>query len=307
MAASLPCRSPMLLLVALVLVLILGPLLFGVAGWRRARDEAPVARRPWNWTLVAVSALLYTLAFNLIFFVQELFLVLPKALTPGLRPTLFHNNHRWEGQHALASLFQGTGALATILAGLLCLALLRRANLRSMQARLFLLWMAYCGLLMALPQGVIGAVSAGSDVGMAMDYLHLSVVAKHVVALLCLVSMPLVALALLRPVLELATSADDIATFGARTRFVVQAVVLPVLIGTALVIPFRVPREALEVVFLPVIVGFVGAAWMVAGAWYVRDARPSGSRIESLVLPLLAAIALLLVFQLLLRPGVAFY
>lgn len=297
----------MFLLVVAVLVLIAGPLLCGVAGWCRARGEAARARQPWNWTLVAVSALLYTLAFNLIFFVQELFLVVPKALTPGLHPTLFHNNHRWEGKHALASLFQGTGALATILVGLLCIVLLRRADLRSMQARLFLLWMGYCGLLMALPQGVIGALSAGSDVGMAMEYLHLSVVAKHAIALLCLIAIPLVALALLRPALALATSAEDVATAGARTRFVVQAVVLPVLIGTALVIPFRVPREALEVVFLPVVVGFVGAAWMVAAAWRVRDARPSGSRIESLVLPLLAAIALLLVFQLLLRPGVAFY
>jgi hypothetical protein len=32
------------------------------------------------------STLLYTLAFNLTFFIQELFLVVPKALTPGLRP-----------------------------------------------------------------------------------------------------------------------------------------------------------------------------------------------------------------------------
>jgi hypothetical protein len=56
--------------------------------------------------------LLYTLAFNLTFFIQELFLVVPKALTPGLRPTLFHNNHLWQGEHPLASLFQGTGALA---------------------------------------------------------------------------------------------------------------------------------------------------------------------------------------------------
>jgi hypothetical protein len=50
------------------------------------------------------SALLHTLAFNLTFFVQELFLVVPKALTPGLHPTLFHNNHHWEGTSPLAAL-----------------------------------------------------------------------------------------------------------------------------------------------------------------------------------------------------------
>ncbi len=39
----------------------------------------------WDWKLTLASALLYALAFNLVFFVQELFLVLPKALTPGPR------------------------------------------------------------------------------------------------------------------------------------------------------------------------------------------------------------------------------
>ena len=83
----------------------------------RARRSAELpggnlmALRP-TWRLPIASALLYTLAYNLTFFIQELFLVVPKALTPGLRPTLFHNNHTWQGDHPLASLFQGTGALA---------------------------------------------------------------------------------------------------------------------------------------------------------------------------------------------------
>ena len=64
-----------------------------------------------GWQPIVHSMLAYILAFNIIFFIQELFLVLPKAFTPGLRPTLFHNNHRWDGEHPLASLFQGTGAL----------------------------------------------------------------------------------------------------------------------------------------------------------------------------------------------------
>lgn len=43
----------------------------------------------WDWIPVIQSALLCAFAFNLIFFIQELFLVVPKALTPGLRPTLY--------------------------------------------------------------------------------------------------------------------------------------------------------------------------------------------------------------------------
>lgn len=55
------------------------------------------------------STLFYTLAFNLLFFIQELFLVLPKALTPNLSPILYHNNHSWTGENRLAFLFQRNG------------------------------------------------------------------------------------------------------------------------------------------------------------------------------------------------------
>jgi hypothetical protein len=88
-------RQAKLIGIAVALVLVAGPLLLGLAGLvgsaRRAPpDPSPEPSAPWNWKLTVTSALLYTLAFNLIFFIQELFLVLPKALTPGLRPTLFH-------------------------------------------------------------------------------------------------------------------------------------------------------------------------------------------------------------------------
>src|SRR5271168_1624654 len=79
--------------IAVALVLVAGPLLLGLTGLIRARrvpaDAILAPARPWNWKLTVNSALLYALAFNLTFFIQELFLVLPKALTPGLRPTLF--------------------------------------------------------------------------------------------------------------------------------------------------------------------------------------------------------------------------
>ena len=145
---------------ALVLLVIVAPLLVAMRGLVLGRREASPAGAParWDWTLTLRSTLLYALAFNLTFFIQELFLVLPKALTPGLRPTLFHNNHRWEGEHPLAGLFQGTGALATVATAIVCLWLLRRDAGRSANTRLFLVWMAYCGLFMAPPQVAIGAL-----------------------------------------------------------------------------------------------------------------------------------------------------
>jgi hypothetical protein len=297
--------------IAAVLILLVGPLLLGLAGLIPALrpQEREIAAAPsWNSKLIFVSALLYTFAFNLIFFVQEIFLVLPKAFLPGVRPTLFHNNHSWEGEHPLTSLFQGTGALATFLVGVVCMLLLRRGTGRSVPFRLFLIWMAYCGLFMALPQVVIGAFNPSNDVGMAMDYLQLSANAKTVAALLALLAMPVLALSLARPLLALAPNQNAISTAGARTRFVFQTVTLPVLVGIVLILPFRIPREPIEVVLLPVLVSVIGIAWIQAGAWRMRTVRASGGASGlRMAVPAGAVVLLLLVFQWVLRPGVAFF
>src|SRR5258708_25965187 len=146
--------------IAVLSVLVIGPLLLGLMGLfraRRASGEGLQLARPWDWNLSIASMLLYALAFNLTFIIQELFLVIPKALTPGLRPILFHNNHTWAGENPLASLFQGTGALAIFVTGLICALLVRHRPARSAGARLFLIWMAYNGFLQSLPQVVIGS------------------------------------------------------------------------------------------------------------------------------------------------------
>ena len=245
-----------------------------------------------RWRLVTGSALLYTLAFNLTFFIQELFLVVPKALTPGLRPTLFHNNHLWQGEHPLASLFQGTGALAIFTSAIVCMFLLRGSRIRSTTVRLFLVWMAFSGFFQALPQVVFGAFIAGNDVGMAMNYLHMSQTAKMTAALVAVAALIPIGAALAREML----------------RFMPLSVSLSALAAIPLIILFRVPREWLEVLLPPVLCTIVGLAAIYATAWRVRTV----SRIEnpqpvSIVYPLVAVIVLLLVFQLVLRPGIEFY
>src|SRR5690349_527886 len=259
-----------LLLIVSALAILAGPLALGLAGVVSARraDAAPAAGGSWRFA--AASMLIYVIAFNLTFFIQELFLVLPKAMTPGLRPTLYHNNHGWEGSNPLASLFQGTGALATLAVGVLCLWLLRRPRSWSPGVRMFVFWMAYCGCFMALPQVVIGALSPGSDVGMAMAYLQLGQGACAVAALAALGLMPLIALRLCRAALAWADTPAQIAGPGVRTRLVFRWVTLPASMGTALVRPVRVPREPMEVVLVPVLVMLCGVPWIQAGAWRMR-------------------------------------
>lgn len=300
-----------MLLITALLVLVVAPLFLAVIGMVRARHAVPaphVGTRPWGWRMSVASILLYVLAFNVTFFVQELFLVLPKALTPGLQPTLFHNNHSWEGTHPLASLFQGTGALATLLVGIAAGAWLRYNRTGPAWWRLLVFWMAFSGVFMALPQAVIGALVPQGDVGMAMTYFGLGSTAKAAVALLALAAMPLFALWLLRPLLELAEDPAQVAGASARTRFVWLAAALPALLAIVLIVPFRVPREWVEVLLLPVIVTVAGLGWMQAGAWWIGNIRlTAGHRDWPIGSLLVGTLVLLAVFQLVLRPGIAFY
>jgi hypothetical protein len=262
----------------------------------------------WNWKLSIGSALLYTLAFNLVFFIQELFLVVPKAFTPGLRPTLFHNNHNWEGGSPLVGLLQGTGALATFLTATVCVGLLRRGWGRSSTSRLFLIWMAYNGYFSSLPQVVVGAFVPANDVGMAMTYFGISPALKTAAAMVALVAMPLLGVWLTRPLLSVAEDPGEIATGTARTGFVFRVATGPAVAAIALIIPFRVPRNWIEVVMVPVVVTFIGIVWMQATAWLLRDVDARGdSRNMSVARLAGAAVALLLMFQLVLRPGIRFY
>jgi hypothetical protein len=247
-----------------------------------------------RWRLPICSALLYTLAFNLTFFIQELFLVVPKALTPGLRPTLFHNNHTWDGDNALASLFQGTGALATVISGIVCLLLLRGDRIRSPTARLFLIWMAFHGFFQALPQVVMGAFIPGNDVGMAMDYFHMSTAAKWVAAVAALLAIAPIAVRLACHLLGLAPDLLRIAT-------------VPALAAIPLIVAFRVPREMIEVQLPPVLVTIVGLTAIHVAALRVKGVSATRELQVSITYPLVAVAALLLAFQLVLRPGISFY
>ncbi len=297
--------------VAASLILVVGPLLLGVQGFNVARRKpAGEADRAgsWDWKLTITSALLYALAFNLIFFIQELFLVLPKALTPGLRPTLFHNNHRWEGDNPLASLFQGTGALATLVTGLICAFLLKRGVGRSSAMRLFLIWMAYNGFMQSLPQVVVGSIEPQNDVGMAMEYLQIGAPAKTAAAFVALIAIAAAALKLRGPLLSLAEKADDIATGRLRTAFMLRVAAVPALAAILLIIPFRIPRNWVEVVAVPVVVTIIGVAWIQAGAWAVAGVKAQGTLgSKSAAYACGALLILLLIFQFVLRPGIRFY
>ena len=226
---------------------------------------------------IVSSALLCALAFNLTFFWQEVWLVIPKALTPGLHPILYHNDHEWSGASPVVELLQGTGAIATLVLGL-GFAIARR--------RSFSFWMAFQGLFMSLTQLAIGTRLPGNDVGRALAYLGVGASGKAALLAAAVLAMLAagVALARIRPPLGEAIAAA--------------------LLTILLAVPFRLPRNLVEVLLIPAIVQGAGLASLLAGSALVRVRATI--RAPSPAMPAMALLVLLAVFQLVLRPGIAF-
>ena len=291
---------------AVLVVLLGGPVLLWLAGVvQRTRNPDKASGQPFDLALLVNSTVLYALAFNLTFFIQELFLVIPKALTPGLRPTLFHNNHTWEGDDPIARLYQGGGTVAAFVSGFLFLLLMRLAP-RGV-SRLFAFWMAYHGLMMSLPQLPSGVLAPDTDFGQAMTYLHLTQATKIAIALAGLAAMAVAALLLARGVLEQADAEERVGTAKTRSGFIVNAAVLPAIIAIPVIALFRVPASPQTVLAAPILIAWFGVSYMYASAWLFAGVKPLGVR-SGVAWPALAALILLLaVFQFVLAPGVRFY
>jgi hypothetical protein len=255
-----------------------------------------------GWRPVVHSLLAYVLAFNLIFFLQELFLVLPKALVPGLQPTLYHNNHRWVGEAPIADLFQGTGAVAILLSGLLLAAIAAR------QARpsLLMLWLAFHGLFQSLPQFVVGAITEGQDVGQAYAYLELGTVGEVAVVLVALAAIPLAGLWLGRRFLLTAWEPWQVDSRRARFGYLLRIAGIPALAAIPILILFRIPRELIEVLASPVLVPVLGYGWLQLAAFRSGAIEAGGKAPLGLITLLVAVVVLLAIFQLVLRPGITF-
>jgi hypothetical protein len=255
-----------------------------------------------GWRPIVHSMLAYVVAFNLTFFIQEFFLVLPKSMVPGLTATLYHNDHDWTGNAPIAELFQGTGGLAILLSGLI-FSLIATSQTRP---SFFVLWMAFNGLFQALPQFVVGAIIAGNDMGRAYDYLGLGPFGELLLALAAMAAMPVAGIWLGRRFLAAAWDQRQLGSFCCRFAFLLRVAGLPTLAALPIIILFRVPREVIEVIAPPVLVPLFGYGWLQLAAFSPAAAKARGVRPQNVILPLVAGAGLLAIFQLFLRPGITF-
>jgi len=263
------------------------PLLIGTA--RLERGSARMAPRD-----LAASTLLCALAFSLTFLVQELGLVIPKALVPGLDPILYHNDHDWSGDTPVAELLQGGGAVTTLFSGLVFLWLAERISPARPTWRLFAFWMAFQGLFQSLSQWAIGCWLPGNDVGRALAYLDAGPAQKGPLFVAAVIAMFAAGVLLAR---RYPNPGEDRGAVAQLTAVLALAILL--------IVPFRIPREPVEVVLIPLVVHLIGLGWLAVG-WHFRRGTAPLSDAPAIAGPLAALAALLALFQLVLRPGISF-
>jgi len=258
-----------------------------------------------GWRPVVHSLLAYVLAFNLTFFLQELFLA-------SSRNCFLSCPRRWcrgcsrrcctiiiAGSARRRSL---TCALAILLSGLLF------AAIASRQARpsFFVLWMAFHGLFQSLPQFVVGAISEHQDVGRAYDYLVFGWRGEAVLALAALAAIPVAGQWLGARFLSTAWEAGQVDNRASRFGYLLRLAGMPALAAIPIIILYRVPREPIEVLAPPVLVALLGCGWLQLAAFAAGPIVAKGKAPDRLVSLLVGAAGLLAFFQLVLRPGISF-
>lgn len=285
--------------------LFLAPIVWGALYWVKYKSVSS-PKIIVNYSSLINSAVLYALAFNIIFFLQELFLVLGKNAL-GLKSFLYHNNHTWEGEHPLDTLMQGSGALAIFLIGLICLVVFKYLiNYQSIW-KLFVLWLAFHGLMQSLPQVVVATMDPNTDVGQALvGYLNLSQPLLLILAITCIIAIPPLNIWFSKKLLELFSGDIDMYNPKARFKYIRFVAVGAAFVGSILIIPFRV--MPLSQAITPFVVFAISIPWIWVSAPVTRDIRHTGNRINDKIYlsPIVFLILLLIFFQLVLAPGVEF-
>jgi hypothetical protein len=289
---------PTLLLILLLFVVF--PSLYALWQWARLLRGRQAGGKP-GWATALNMGVLYALAYNTIFFLQELFLVLGKTWI-GIDAVLYHNNHSYESNDPRAELMQGTGAAGIFLVGLLFL-LLERSMKGGGWLRLLSLWLAMNGLLQSLPQFATSMMAPDTDTGQSLTYLGLnSGLAGYLVSISSFLLIFLLLIYFGRRTLRFAPLGESIRD---RALYARQAILFGMLIGTVLIVPFRIPPfdRILSAVFLLLLTAPV----MMAFSWQ-KGVVTTNSEVNQKFfwLPMALLILLLLFFQLVLVPGVVF-
>jgi len=287
-------------------LLLLVPLVWGLYGYFKTRNspgKALPADQSSSTNLIINSAVLYALAFNVIFFIQELFLALGKRWL-GLKATLYHNNHNWEGNHPMESLAKGYGAAAIFVTGLLFLFIANLTKRSAHWTHVFILWLAFQGLAQSIPQFITGKVAADTDTGQAFTYLGIGEGLGLIISIAGIIAMLYLCMLFSKYFLRLAPSVLSVHTASARFGYLFRIAVLASVTGLVLITPFRImPWDR---AIAPVMVTLISIPMVFAHGWYVTITETINSRVHNkiFIIPVVLLLVVLLIFQLVLAKGV---
>ncbi|MBT8308228.1 MAG: hypothetical protein KJN85_14920 [Maribacter sp.] len=287
------------------MILLVGPIIWGWRNWVKYRGTS-APKHIVNYKTLINSAVLYALAFNIIFFLQELFLVLGKKVL-GLKAFLYHNNHFWEGEHPMTLLMQGSGAAAIFSIGLICLLLFRFIPYAKSIWKLFVLWLAFHGLIQSIPQVMVAYLDPNTDVGEALvGYLNLSQPFLIVLAITSITAIALISIWFSRRFLEFVYSDVDLNNPKVKFKYIRFIAVGAGIMGSILVVPFRIPPMSQAIT--PFIVLVFSIPWVWSAAPLSKPIAHKSKKINEKIYwsPILILVFILLFFQLVLAPGVEF-
>jgi len=287
----------------LPLLLLIIPVLWGIYGFVKTRRTAKNKVSYPGSALIINSAVLYALAFNIIFFIQELFLALGKRWL-GLKAVLYHNNHNWYGEHPMDDLAQGYGAVAIFITAVICFIIARTMKNSQHWLQLFFLWMAFEGFAQSLPQFITAFMAPDTDTGQAFAYIGLSKTAGFIISITGILLMLLIGSLYSKYLLQLAPSNSITENAGSRSGYLSRIAILASIIGIILIIPFRImPWERASA---PFFVTLLSIPMVFANAWNLRPQPTVNNEVNKkiVLLPIVLLIIVLLVFQLILAKGV---
>jgi hypothetical protein len=295
----------MVLVKVFIAILFVGPIVWGWRNWVKYKGT-PAPEHRVNYPTLINSAVLYALAFNLIFFLQELFLVLGKKAL-GLKAFLYHNDHNWAGEHPMTLLMQGSGATAIFLIGLICLLLFRFISYSKSVWRLFVLWLAFHGLMQSIPQVMVASLDPNTDVGESLvGYLNLSQPLLIIMAIISSIAIAVISIWFSRQLLDFVNRDVDLNDPKVKFKYIRFIGVGAAFLGSILVVPFRIPPMGQAITPFIVFVFSIPWIWSAAASSTPITHKSKGINEKIYWSPIVLLILLLIFFRMVLAPGLEF-
>lgn len=295
----------MVLVKVFIAILFVGPIVWGWRNWVKYKGTS-APKHIANYPTLINSAVLYALAFNLIFFLQELFLVLGKKAL-GLKAFLYHNDHNWVGEHSKTLLMQGSGAAAIFLIGLICVLLFRLIPYSKSIWRLFVLWLAFHGLIQSIPQVMVASLDPNTDVGEALvGYINLSQPSLLIMAITSIIAIAVISIWFSRQLLDFVNSDVDLNNPKVKFKYIRFIAVGAAFIGSILVVPFRIPPMGQAITPFIVFVFSIPWIWSAAACSTPVTHKSNGINEKIYWSPIILLVLLLIFFRMVLAPGLEF-